>query len=636
MNDFNILYGRSTELFINGKLNPNLIIEEGCWYLCTDTAELFLGISTIDENGQKVLTLKLINEISKKFITESELAAYNFITETELANKGYITDVSDKADKEHSHEEYALAEHEHTEYAEVAHEHEQYLTEQSLAGYATEQYVIEVIAAQVPVEDLVKKEEVQDIKTKLESEVLPTVQETIIPVVQKVETEIIPTVQELAEKAATQEWVEKQSYVTENALTEAINNIEHPIEGLATEEFVNKKIAEAQLTDKEVDLAAYYTKSEVDALIPNTSNLATKEEVAAIENKIPSIEGFATETYVNNKVAEIKVPTKVSELINDAGFITAHQDISHLATKQELADAISSIEHPVIDLTNYATEDYVKTVAYTNKYEILPIEGLFVAYGDTEIRVNTQHVDIDSLPTQEANDGSSGTYYYMTFRAYAPEGATSVIEGSSDKMDTEHSTLVTDKYGRKYTTIWSAIASKSGNTWTKFGDKSTIDKYLGFYYNFHWYAGDTLISKDKVRVILTNDACHNDLVPDAVARRIDDKVAIVNSTINNLNTTVENIENNYVQNETLENYVTNEYIQTQNYVTNNYIEQHYTTTETLEATYATQENVAEVVTQQIESTLADQIESKVTEVIEIKIEDGTIVTKAESISYDTF
>lgn len=29
---------------------------------------------------------------------------------------------------------------------------------------------------------------------------------------------------------------------------------------------------------------------------------------------------------------------------------------------------------------------------------------------------------------------------------------------------------------------------------------------------------------DQVRVILTNDACHMDLVPDAIARRIDEKV----------------------------------------------------------------------------------------------------------------
>ena len=236
----------------------------------------------------------------------------------------------------------------------------------------------------------------------------------------------------------------------------------------------------------------------------------------------------------------------------------------------------------------------------------------------------------------KAGDGSSDNYYYMTFRAYAPEGATSVIEGSNDNMDTEHSELATDSYGRKYTTIWAAIANRTGDGWSKFGDRSTVDKYLGFYYNFHWYNEDKLLSKEKVRVILTNDACHNDLVPDAVARRIDEKVAAVNTTVNTLSTTVENIENTYVQNETLENYVTNEYIQTQNYVTNNYITENYTTTEELVATYVTEEKVTEVVTNEVNTVVATQIEEKVTEVIKEKVDAGEINVNADAINYDTW
>lgn len=42
-----------------------------------------------------------------------------------------------------------------------------------------------------------------------------------------------------------------------------------------------------------------------------------------------------------------KLPVKVSELTNDAGYLTSHQDISHLATKTELSkkqDTISDLE----------------------------------------------------------------------------------------------------------------------------------------------------------------------------------------------------------------------------------------------------------------------------------------------------
>ena len=342
------------------------------------------------------------------------------------------------------------------------------------------------------------------------------------------------------------------------------------IEGLASEDFVRSEIAKAELnggdiTEEELTnlLANYYSKPEIDNKIKDID--------------IPSIDGLATELYVDNKFADIKVPTRVSELDNDTGYITLkdvpetdlsnfynksetetlvdeavnkiiipdtsnfitiedveskgylteHQDISHLVEKSELEEAINNIKHPTVDLTGYATESYVNTIANTYKYEVLPIDGAFIQYNDNEVRVNTEHVDIDSLPTQNAGDGSSSMYYYMTFRAYAPNGATSVIEGQNDKMDAEHSELAVDKFGRKYTTIWAAIANKAGNTWSKFGDRSTVDKYLGFYYNFHWYKDGELLSKEKVRVILTNDACHNDLVPDAVARRIDEKVSSI-------------------------------------------------------------------------------------------------------------
>ena len=58
MADFKIKRGLSTTLFPTpGVVNPRLIIELGCWYLCTDTAELYMGVSSTDDE----LTLKRIN-----------------------------------------------------------------------------------------------------------------------------------------------------------------------------------------------------------------------------------------------------------------------------------------------------------------------------------------------------------------------------------------------------------------------------------------------------------------------------------------------------------------------------------------------------------------------------------------------
>lgn len=70
-------------------------------------------------------------------------------------------------------------------------------------------------------------------------------------------------------------------------------------------------------------------------------NLALKSELFSkdyndLTNKpsIPSIQGLASEQYVNEKIADVKVPSKTSELTNDSGFIS--EIPQNLVTEQEL------------------------------------------------------------------------------------------------------------------------------------------------------------------------------------------------------------------------------------------------------------------------------------------------------------
>ena len=59
MLDFKIKRGLSTTLFSEpGTINPKLIIELGCWYLCIDTAELFVCI----DDGTGKLTFNLTED----------------------------------------------------------------------------------------------------------------------------------------------------------------------------------------------------------------------------------------------------------------------------------------------------------------------------------------------------------------------------------------------------------------------------------------------------------------------------------------------------------------------------------------------------------------------------------------------
>ena len=165
------------------------------------------------------------------------------------------------------------------------------------------------------------------------------------------------------------------------------------LEGLATESYVITKVAEAKLEGSDItipvqdvkvngqtvikdmvadiDLTPYAKTEDIPSLdgYVQSSELPNFDEFAK-SSDIPSIEGLATEQwvtdknyltehqdishlastdYVDEQIANVDVteqlkdyalkselPVNVSELNNDKGYLTQHQDISHLATKEEL------------------------------------------------------------------------------------------------------------------------------------------------------------------------------------------------------------------------------------------------------------------------------------------------------------
>ena len=92
---------------------------------------------------------------------------------------------------------------------------------------------------------------------------------------------------------------------------------------------------------------------------------------------------LASEQYVNDAISDIDIPTvpvNVSELNNDAGYLTEHQDVSHLALKSEIPsieglatesyvdEAINNIEIPEgggnVDLSSYYTKTDMDDLLY--------------------------------------------------------------------------------------------------------------------------------------------------------------------------------------------------------------------------------------------------------------------------------
>ena len=333
---------------------------------------------------------------------------------------------------------------------------------------------------------------------------------------------------------------------------------------------------EALINDNSYDFGNGFVVTEADGIKtveidPSILNIDVSNFVSVDEfdKVVKTVEALVA--YVNG----LKIPTKVSELKNDAGYLTEHQDLSDYALKDELAQL----------------KDYEKATKPQIKYEVMPHDGVIVEYNDSEIRVNTQRV----VPVQQqVGPTGSPNYYYIEFRAYAPEGATHYKEWENDnKVDTFHdftdSFSGIDKYGRKYSTIWMAVAYRNGSSWTLYSSLSTKEKYLGFRYSFEWYKDGNLISTDQVRVILTNDSCHNELIAEPTARYVDNKVADLKTIV----------EENYI---TIENAVT-------------------------------KETLVETVEKEVETVLTTELETIIEEKVADAVTEGVSVNK---INYGTF
>ena len=183
----------------------------------------------------------------------------------------------------------------------------------------------------------------------------------------------------------------------------------------------------------------------------------------------------------------------------------------NLATRKT-DGAMSAKDKLVIDSIPYVYE------AHKYKISNTPV-GTLVDYRDKEIRIMCP---ADAKFTkQEVGTNGNSNMYYMTFKAYAPDGAVSFKEGDRGKIIDEMFTFDgpasgIDEFGRKYSVCWLALASydSAKDTWFYFGKNSVESKYIGWDYVVEWYDKNGLkIGYDAVRINLSNEDCHYNIKP---------------------------------------------------------------------------------------------------------------------------
>lgn len=247
-----------------------------------------------------------------------------------------------------------------------------------------------------------------------------------------------------------------------------LNKVEANVEGEVTGDLntirIGKEVYRIPVGGTDVNLDNYYTKDEVDTLIPDATNLVTKTEFELVQQQsagnnikifqldeeiidinqridaIPTVDlaGYATEDFVTEKVNSIVIPdTDLSNYYNKeeteefvAEAVSAIEvpdvDLSAYSTTTEMQAAITSaiqnIEFPEgTDLTGYATEEWVENKKYLTEHQDLS------AYAKkTDIPTNY----LTSIPDEYVTEAE------LTNKGY--------ITDVSNKADTEHKHSLTD------------------------------------------------------------------------------------------------------------------------------------------------------------------------------------------------
>lgn len=237
----------------------------------------------------------------------------------------------------------------------------------------------------------------------------------------KITIEVEPTEDK---DVATKKYVDSKqgTYVTKTELTETLGVYvtEEELEGkgFATETYVTNAIANAQLNGEEVDLSGYATKDDLNAKADkehtHSQYLTEHQDISGKVDKVEGkslvlnteIERLATLENYNDTEIRGLIEGKADENHTHEGYLTEHQDISHLATKEELFSGSYNdlTNKPTIpSIEGLATTDYVDeqianidiptvedtivtvtaTTLTTDKYQYTTISG------DTEIALPT-------------------------------------------------------------------------------------------------------------------------------------------------------------------------------------------------------------------------------------------------------
>ena len=253
----------------------------------------------------------------------------------------------------------------------------------------------------------------------------------------KSEIPVIPPQADLSHLATKQEIedVVKRAELTQ--VTDRVQSLEARPQ-IDTSKLVTKEELEAKgYLSTAPDLSEYAKKSEIP---PQFDGSALTERINALENKAIS-NGAYNDKPLLDKIHEVQESLK-GFITQSSRYLTEHQSLAHLVTKDELArmgyiNAHQSLEHLVtkqeLENKHYLTNGDISNLATNSKVE------------EVESRVQTLEnkppVDLSNLATKQELEEVRGSQPSIDTHNFATKEELEAVRNSQPKVDT--SNLVT-------------------------------------------------------------------------------------------------------------------------------------------------------------------------------------------------